>query len=80
MHDPVYDGKKAVLLLQWVRPASGMELHALDLVTIAMPDGTIELLTALYWGDCSNNDSAHTSRGGYMCDVAKEEVACPAPW
>ena len=28
------------------------ECHSLDILTIAQPDGTIEVVTVLYWGDC----------------------------
>lgn len=41
---PFYTGRET-LVLEWIRPAAGQEVHSLDVVTVATPDGGIELLT-----------------------------------
>ena len=37
-------------------------MHTLDILTVAQPDGSIELVTLLYWGDCANGRSSHPTR------------------
>ena len=82
----LYGGKEA-LILEWVRPStatdkhSGLqECHSLDIVTLALPDNTIELCTVLYWGDCSDGSTTHTTRAGYLVDVATETISSNAAW
>jgi len=77
--DKVYHGKEA-LVLEWIRPAAGQEVHTLDIVTIAQPNGEIELLTALYWGDCRDGKTSHSTRAGYVLDAEKEELAATCKW
>lgn len=74
-----YTGKEA-LILEWIRPAAGQEVHSLDFLTVARPDGHIELFTCLYWGDCVNKMTSHSTRGGYIVDVEREEIAATCRW
>lgn len=81
----VYNQKEA-LVLEWVRPsqagdAAGLqEVHTLDIMTVAMPDGTVEVWTVLYWGDCQDGKTSHTTNGGYVIDVANEEISGTCAW
>ena len=77
--DNEYEGKEA-LVLEWIRPAEGQEVHSFDIVTLAKPDGEIELLTVIYWGDCSEATTTHTTRAGYCVDAAKEELTATCKW
>ena len=67
-------------MLEWIRPAEGQEVHSLDMVTLAKPDGEIELLTVVYWGDCKDGCTTHTTRAGYVVDAALEEIAATCKW
>lgn len=81
----VYDGKEA-LILEWIRPSTAkdesgeQECHTLDIMTVAKPDGHIDVVTFLYWGDCEDGRTSHTTRGGYTVDVAKSEIGGPCAW
>ena len=55
-------------------------MHTLDILTVAKPDGEIELVTLLYWGDCANGKTSHTTRAGYVVDAAKEEISATCKW
>ena len=77
--DPVYVGKEA-LILEWIRPATGQEVHTLDIVTIAQPNGEIEALSVLYWGDCQDGKTSHSTRAGFVLDAASEEIVATAKW
>eukprot|EP00908_Phaeocystis_cordata_P006702 Transcript_1732.p2 GENE.Transcript_1732~~Transcript_1732.p2 ORF type:complete len:454 (+),score=180.88 Transcript_1732:119-1363(+) len=70
----------SALILEWIRPAAGQEVHTLDILTVAKPDGEIELVTLLYWGDCANGKTSHTTRAGYVVDAAKEEISATCKW
>eukprot|EP00930_Biecheleria_cincta_P015041 TRINITY_DN1267_c0_g1_i7.p1 TRINITY_DN1267_c0_g1~~TRINITY_DN1267_c0_g1_i7.p1 ORF type:complete len:476 (+),score=68.33 TRINITY_DN1267_c0_g1_i7:178-1605(+) len=76
-----YRGTKGVLVLEWIRPAQGREVHSFDIVTMVTPDGSIQLVSCLYWGHCRNGGSStHDSTAGFVIDVAKEEVIRAASW
>lgn len=81
----VYDGKEA-LILEWIRPSTAadpcgeQECHTLDIMTVAKPDGHIDVVTFLYWGDCEDGKTSHTTRGGYTVDVAKETIGAKCAW
>jgi hypothetical protein len=34
----------------------------------------------LYWGDCQDGKTSHTTNGGYVIDVAKEEIGGTCAW
>jgi len=74
-----YAGREA-LVLEWIRPAAEQEVHTLDIVTIAQPSGEIELLTCLYWGDCSDGKTSHSTKAGYVVDAAKEQISATCSW
>jgi len=78
-NDVAYKGKEA-LILEWIRPANGQEVHTLDIVTIAQPDGEIELLSVLYWGDCSDGKTSHSTKAGYVLDADGEKLAATCKW
>lgn len=81
----VYDGKEA-LILEWIRPSTAadpcgeQECHTLDIMTVAKPDGQIDVVTFLYWGDCEDGKTSHTTRGGYTVDVAKNAIGGKCAW
>ena len=77
--DGVYKGREA-LILEWIRPAPEQEVHTLDIVTVAQPDGGIELLTLLYWGDCSDGKTSHATRAGYVVDAERERISATCKW
>ena len=60
--------------------AGAQECHSLDILTVAQPDGNIELMTVLYWGDCEDGQTTHTTRAGYVVDVANEKIGDNAKW
>jgi hypothetical protein len=33
-----------------------------------------------YWGDCQDGKTSHTTNGGYVIDVAKEEISGTCAW
>ena len=68
------------LVLEWIRPAAGQEVHTLDILTVAQPDGSIELVTLLYWGDCANGRTSHTTRAGYVVDAFEEKIVSTCKW
>lgn len=72
-------GQEGTFVLEWVRPASGHEVHSLDILTIATPDG-VQLTSCLYWGKCADGKSTHSSKAGYVCDVLNEKILAPASW
>jgi hypothetical protein len=75
------NGKGGVLVLDWVRPGTGHEVHSLDILTAARADGTgVELVSCLYWGKCADGKSTHSSKAGYVCDVDGEKIMAPAAW
>ncbi len=74
------DGRQGVLVLEWVRPAPGHEVHSLDVLTVARPDGSVELASCLYWGKCADGRSSHSARAGYVCDADSERILAPAAW
>ena len=76
---PRYRGTSA-LVLEWIRPAEDQEVHTLDILTVAQPDGSIELVTLLYWGDCANGRTSHSTRAGYVVDAIEEEIASTGKW
>jgi hypothetical protein len=73
-----YAGKEA-FLLDWVRPRSDMEVHQFDILTMRTVDG-IKPLSILYWGDCADGKSSHSTRAGYVCDYQTEKIVAPAKW
>lgn len=76
-----YAGQKGVLVLEWVRPGKGHEVHSFDVVTMVMPDNTIELVSCLYWGNCSGGGSStHDAMAGFVIDVDQEKVVSAASW
>jgi len=77
--DDAYKGREA-LVLEWIRPAAEQEVHTLDIVTIAQPNGEIELLTLLYWGDCSDGKTSHATQAGYVVDAGSEEISATCKW
>jgi len=76
---PRYRNTKA-LVLEWIRPAEDQEVHTLDILTVAQPDGSIELVTLLYWGDCANGRTSHSTRAGYVVDAISEEIVSTCKW
>ena len=68
------------LVLEWIRPAEDQEVHTLDILTVAQPDGSIELVTLLYWGDCANGRTSHSTRAGYVVDAISEEIVSTCKW
>jgi len=77
--DDAYKGREA-LVLEWILPAAEQEVHTLDIVTIAQPNGSIELLTLLYWGDCSDGKTSHATRAGYVVDAPSEAICATCKW
>ncbi len=73
-----YLGKEA-LILEFVKPRKSMETHALDILTIRRNDGTVKILTCIYWGNCSEN-TTHSTRSGYMVDVATGNLLKSICW
>lgn len=74
-------GKKDTHVLEWIRPAEGMEVHSLDILTIADPvTNKVEVFTVIYWGDCKDGKSTHSTEAGYSCDVAREVNNGPCAW
>jgi hypothetical protein len=72
--------EKGTFVLEWVRPASGQEVHSLDILTVVAADGSVELASCLYWGKCADGKSTHSSKAGYTCDVMNEKILAPASW
>lgn len=76
-----YASKRGVLILEWVRPAKGHEVHSFDIITAVMPDNSIQVLSCLYWGNCKvGGSSTHDAMAGFVIDVDKEEVISAATW
>lgn len=73
-----YQGKEA-FLLDFVRPKKGMEVHQFDILTIKTVDG-VQPLSVIYWGDCSDGKSSHSTRAGYVCDYRTERIISAAKW
>jgi len=73
-----YAGKEA-FLLDWIRPRRNMEVHQLDILTMRTAEG-IKPLNVLYWGDCADGKSSHSTRAGYVCDYQTERIVAPAKW
>ena len=73
-----YAGKEA-FLLDWIRPRRNMEVHQLDILTMRTAEG-IKPLNVLYWGDCADGKSSHSTRAGYVCDYRTERIVAPAKW
>jgi len=76
-----YGGTQGVLVLEWVRPARGHEVHSFDITTMVMPDDTIEIVSCLYWGNLrAGAASTHDAKAGFVVDVEQERVASAATW
>jgi len=81
----VYNNKEA-LILEWVRPSTAkdaageQECHSLDIMTVEMSPGNIEVVTCLYWGDCSDGKTTHSTQGGYVCDVENDKIGATCDW
>lgn len=74
-----FEGIDGVLVLEWVRPAGWCEVHSFDICTMACADGTVELVSCLYWGGC-NGSSTHDATVGFVCDVQSETFLAPTSW
>ncbi|CAK0814226.1 unnamed protein product [Prorocentrum cordatum] len=76
-----YASTVGVLVLEWVRPKSGHEVHSFDIVTMVMPDDSIQLVSCLYWGNCRDGGSStHDAMAGFVVDVDEEKVHSTASW
>jgi hypothetical protein len=69
---------KECLVLEFVRPRTGMEIHQFDIVTMKTNDG-VKVVTVLYWGECTGPTS-HTTEAGYLVDVESETLIGKCAW
>ena len=46
----------------------------------ADPRVAVELLSVLYWGDCQDGKTSHSTRAGYVIDAMTEEIDATAKW
>ena len=37
-------------------------------------------MTLLYWGDCANGRTSHSTRAGYVVDALSEEIVSTCKW
>mmetsp|Transcript_74225 Transcript_74225/g.194672 ORF Transcript_74225/g.194672 Transcript_74225/m.194672 type:complete len:450 (+) Transcript_74225:40-1389(+) len=76
-----YAKSTGVLVLEWVRPGKGHEVHSFDIITMVQPDDSIKLVSCLYWGNCrGGGSSTHDAAAGFVIDVEKETVIASASW
>ena len=51
-----------------------MGVHSVDILTIKCPDGSYQVLSCLYWGECEGLTS-HGTTAGFTMDIKTEKVA-----
>eukprot|EP01062_Namystynia_karyoxenos_P070493 TRINITY_DN65880_c0_g1_i1.p1 TRINITY_DN65880_c0_g1~~TRINITY_DN65880_c0_g1_i1.p1 ORF type:complete len:483 (+),score=152.30 TRINITY_DN65880_c0_g1_i1:113-1450(+) len=73
-----YAGKEA-MVLELCRPKKSLGVHSLDIVTLRRRDGSVKVLSALLWTDCTDS-SSHSCRAGYIVDVDSELIVAPTRW
>jgi hypothetical protein len=49
-------------------------------MTVEISPGNIEVVTCLYWGDCADGKTTHTTRGGYVCDIRNDQIGATCDW
>jgi len=69
---------KQCLVLEFIRPRTGLEIHQFDIVTMKTLDG-VKVVTVLYWGECTGPTS-HTTEAGYVVDVDSETLVSKCAW
>jgi hypothetical protein len=69
---------KECLVLEFVRPRTGLEIHQFDIVTMKTCEG-VKVVTVLYWGECTGPTS-HTTQAGYVVDVESESLVAKCAW
>lgn len=69
---------KECLVLEFIRPRTGMEIHQFDIVTMKTAKG-VQVMTVLYWGECTGPTS-HTTEAGYLVDVDSETLCGKCAW
>eukprot|EP00948_MAST-09A_sp_MAST-9A-sp1_P002074 g2074.t1 len=89
-----YPNKHGVLLLDWVRPSSHLEVHTFDVVTVKIPSiddskassetgkisSDVQAISVLYWGNCTDGKSSHSCESGYVCNPDTEKIVGKASW
>lgn len=75
-----YQNKDGVLILEFIVPATDQECHTLDILTIKTAENGVQCVSCLYWGDCADGKSSHSTRAGYTVDVENEMIKEPARW
>merc|ERR1712224_382082 len=74
----IYPGSEA-LVLEFVKPKKGLEVHSLDILTMRLNSGEIVTLSCIYWGNCTGNTS-HTTQSGYLVDAKTGEFLSAVSW
>lgn len=69
---------KECLVLEFIRPRTGLEIHQFDIVTMKTLEG-VKVVTVLYWGECTGPTS-HTTEAGYVVDVESETLVQKCAW
>lgn len=62
-----------MVLLDFVHPDEKMGVHTYDILTIKMPDGSVQIVSCLLWAECSG-DTSHSTSLGCSVDVYKEQI------
>jgi hypothetical protein len=75
-----YENKDGVMILEFIVPATDQECHTLDILTVKTAANGVQLVSCLYWGDCADGNSSHSTRAGYTVDVENEIIKEPARW
>jgi hypothetical protein len=57
------------LIMDFALPTKKLGIHQYDIQTLAKPDGSIQVVSTIFWGDCSD-DTSHSTNTGLAIDVA----------
>ena len=62
------------LIMDMVLPSKDIGVHTYDILTMSMPDGSVQVLSSLIWADCGDSDTSHGCNSGYAIDVAEGKI------
>jgi hypothetical protein len=76
--EPAYQGVVATGT-EFVMADKTFGVHQADCLTVRLPDGSVEVVRCMYWGNCTGQTS-HSATSAYMVDWKNEKITKPARW
>lgn len=67
------------LIMDYAKPSKEMGVHTYDILTMAKPDGSVQVLSSVLWSDCGDSDTSHGCNSGLAIDVADGKICGGLP-